>query len=817
MASGSFTGSTNNQYITPRILWSSTANNATNTSNITVTFQLMKSSASSSSTYGTGAWTVEINGQLYNFSSNITLPANGTYVTVHSQTVNNIAHNSDGTKSFRVSLTGGISGTTYTTTTIGQTIALDSIPRASTISSFKFTNGYIEQGIDITIESKVSTYYHDIHLYIPDTSGKGINLTGTTALRKQGGTHHINFTAGELLEIYNAMPTSTSSQFTVYVRTYTSASGTAVGDWTFAITTGNISESVKPSISSLTPSVNSGGLTGSYVQGKSSVKLTCNATMGAGASISSYRFSGPSMNVSTTSNTANSGVITTSGKIRYSVTVTDSRGREAAATTDEIEVYPYSTPSFVSATVNRCDASGNLSETGTYAKYNVQGSYSSVGGKNTRTITVAYSSNNGSTYSSETTIQTASNLTETISGVYGSGALSTTNSYKIRFTIKDSYNASSTLELTLLTVSRALNIKENKKGIAFGKIAEGDGIETPWNFTFKGSGEKALVFESGSSSAWKTQFYQGAANSSAVSGMYDVTNNRSIWAYANNGSFYINRPAYGLDDTGVNRKILLEGETEGNARQLTNVLTKHFASAPTGYIAIRLGLSTRSLNTMVTVKGHITSYQNSTSFEASAYYYSSNSLFYGTVATMSNPDVLREVYFAEGSSDGYVYLILGATNANWSYPTVVVDDVSLGYANVTSTAWDAGWTANIYSNLSSFKTVTSCARGGMYKVLWTGALQRGAISLTENFMNFKFLTCVLGDATTPWGITLGAFMDPEIMELHFGAMFTGTDSIAGGNLYGARCTVNSTTSITLQNCGTKNGGGAYLRKIVGWR
>ena len=68
MASGSFTGSTSNNYITPRILWSSTPNTTANTSDITVTFQLHKSSASSSTTYGTGSWTLKINGVEYKFS-----------------------------------------------------------------------------------------------------------------------------------------------------------------------------------------------------------------------------------------------------------------------------------------------------------------------------------------------------------------------------------------------------------------------------------------------------------------------------------------------------------------------------------------------------------------------------------------------------------------------------------------------------------------------------------------------------------------------------------------------------------------------------
>ena len=823
MASGSFIGYTNNQYITPRILWSSTPNEAANTSDVTVTFQLMKSSASSSSTYGTGAWTININQTTHNVGPVITSPANGTYVTVYQKTVTGVQHGADGKKKMYIGVTGGISGTTYTSTTIYGDVDLDNIARASTVSSFKFTNGYIDQGIDITIASKVSTYYHDIHLYLPDTSGTGVNLISTTNGRKAGGTHHINFSADQLATIYSAMSTKTSSQFTVYVRTYNNATGTAdsnaIGDWQTATAYGNIHANVKPTITKPTATVNN-GLSGYYVQGKSTVKIACTAKAGDGATISSYKFSGHNLNTTVTSNAtssnATSTTLTNAGTHTYIVTVTDSRGRQATAEVD-IYVYPYAKPSFKSAVVNRADSAGNLSADGTYARYEVEGTYSNVGGKNTRSITAAYSSNNGSTYSSETTIQSTTSLIPVATGVYGSGIFSTTNSYLIRFTIKDSYGATATSIVTLSTISRAMNIKANKKGIAFGKIAEGDGIESAWDITFKGSGEKSLIFESGSSSAWKTSLYQGSPASTAVLGAYDLTNNRNIWAYATNGSFYINRPAYGLDGAGVNRKIILESETEGNARQLTNVLCKNFPNAHTGYIGIRLGTSTRALNSMITVKGYVTSYQNSTSFEASCYYYSTNSTFYGTVATMTSPDVLKEVYFAEETSTGYVYLIIGAPTSGWSYPTVSIDTVSIGFSGQNSTAWDSGWTANLYTNLSTFKTVTPCPRGGMKATLWTGALQRGTITLTENFRNFSFLTCVLGDATSPWGITLGAFMDDELTELHFGGIYTGTDSIAGGNLYGARFTTNSETSIVLQNCGTKNGAGAYLRKIVGWR
>lgn len=810
MASGSFTGNTNNQYITPRILWSSTANTTANTSNVTVTLQLMKSSSSSSSTYGTGAWTVNINGTTYNFSSTVTIPANSTYITVYTKTVNNIAHNNDGTKSIYIGWSGGISGTSYTSTTIGNTVALDSIARASTVSSFKFTNGYIEQGIDVTISSKLSSYYHDIHLYLPDTSGTGINLINSTVGRKQGGTHHINFTADQLQTIYSAMSAKTSSKFTVYVLTYSnSTTTTSIGDWQIATATGNISANIKPTISAFAPTIASGGLSGLYVQGKSAVKLTCTATMGSGATVASYVFSGPGLSANSKSNTATSSAITSSGTLTYKVTVTDSRGRTASAET-QISVYPYSNPSFKSAVVNRSNSAGTLDSAGTYAKYTVAGTYSSVNGKNTRTITVAYSSNNGTSYSAETTIQAATNLNATISGVYGSGNLSATNSYLIRFTIKDSYGATATSILPLSTVSRAVNIKSDNTGIAFGKIAEGSGIETPWDITFMGSDNQSLVFKGGSSSAWEASIYKGAATSSTVMGLWDDSNNRSILKYSNDGNVYIDRPTY----VEGNRIV---GEREGTARLMTNVFVKNFRTQPAGYICVRLGTATLSLSSMITVKGHVTSYHNSTSFEASCYLYNATNTFFMPVATISNPDILKEVYFAQSTADGYVHLILGASDISWSYPTIAIDSVSIGYSNADSTAWTSGWTAETYANLSNFTNVTPCARGGMKKLLWTGAIQGGIITVTENIWNFKFITCVMGDATTPWGITLGSFMDTELTELHFGGIYTGTDNIAGGNIYGARFNINSGTSLTLQSLGTKNGGGAYMRKIVGWR
>ena len=259
------------------------------------------------------------------------------------------------------------------------------------------------------------------------------------------------------------------------------------------------------------------------------------------------------------------------------------------------------------------------------------------------------------------------------------------------------------------------------------------------------------------------------------------------------------------------------GVASGNAKLLTNVLCKNFASQPIGYLAIRLGSTNITLNSMITIKGNITSYNNSTSFSASCYYYGDQGVFYAPIVDISNPVSAREVYFAE--KNGYVYLILGAPSEVWYYPTISVESVSIGYAGHTSEHWSYNWDVETVANLSSFTRVAQCSRIALNQTIWSGTTQASTITLSESYKNFRFLTCVLGDPSTLWGITLGAYWDDALSELHFGAIFTdGSTGTAGNNFYGANFKINSPTSLTLVKCGTKNGvAGSYLRKIVGWR
>ena len=163
MASSSFTGSTSNEYITPRIVWSSTANAETNKSSLTVKFQLKKSSTSTESTYGTGSWTLTIGSNTYNFSKVLTIPTNNTYIDVFSKTVT-ITHDNDGNKSVAIKVTGGLPGTSYTSTSLSDTIALDPIPRASALSVPSSVNVY--SNITVSISPASSSYRHKVKFVV---------------------------------------------------------------------------------------------------------------------------------------------------------------------------------------------------------------------------------------------------------------------------------------------------------------------------------------------------------------------------------------------------------------------------------------------------------------------------------------------------------------------------------------------------------------------------------------------------------------------------------------------------------------------------
>lgn len=453
--------------MTLQIDYSYTQNTTANTSTVTAKLQLVSHYALYATALS-GSY-ISVGGSRTDYSTSISYGGSGTTTTVLATKTVTVSHNSNGTGTCNLSGTFVMNGTYRNiyvgTMTVSSTITLPTIPRASGLTVPTSVN--TGSALSGTVSPSSTSFNHKVELKIGSTVKQTITLAT--------GTNTFSVTIP-----HSWISSSTSATISVVLSTY---SGSTFVASTTKNVTANVPASVVPSVSGFTAAIASNGLSGLYVQGKTTTKLTASASAGDGAMISSYLYSGPEVYASTTSNTITTGVIQTSGTLTYTVLVTDSRGRTASRTV-QIYVYPYSSPSIGPVSVQRCDANGNLTESGTYAKYTVNSAFSVVGDKNTRTVTVAYSSNNGSSYSAETTIQAATDGNWTKTGVYGGGAFALASTYILRFTIKDAYGATSTITAPLQSAQRPINIRSNGKGVSIGGMSTKDGFECSFDADF---------------------------------------------------------------------------------------------------------------------------------------------------------------------------------------------------------------------------------------------------------------------------------------------------------------------------------------------
>lgn len=540
--------------------YSYTQNTTANTSTVTVTLKLVDHYALYATAL-TGSY-ISVGGSKTNYTKSISYGGSTTTTTTLATKTATVTHNSDGTATCNISGTFVINGTyrnnSVGTMTVNQTITLPKIARSSsfTVSSSVNTGSAISG----TVTPSSTAFNHKIQLKIGTTVKDTITMAvGTTAF---------SYTIP-----HSWFPSSTSGTVTAVLQTY---NGTTLVASTSKNITANVPTSVVPAVSVFTAAIAASGLSGLYVQGKTTAKLTATATAGSGSTIKSYTFSGSNVTSSgnsttITANTVTTAAIKTAGTVTYTVKVQDNRGRTASKTVS-VTVYPYAVPSIGPVSVQRCDSSGNISQSGTYAKYTVNSSYSSVGGKNTRTVTVAYSSNNGTSYSAETTLQATTDTAATKTGIYGGGAFAIASTYIIRFTIKDAYGATKTITAPLQSAARPINIRSNGKGVAIGAMSTKDAFEVSMAADFNSSvnidgaatinntltttgiiSSKKHIYMGGlngqteelqvrfsnpttSANPHNCYLYGGNPNSPTAIGLYDSMNSRGILVYSDAGN-----------------------------------------------------------------------------------------------------------------------------------------------------------------------------------------------------------------------------------------------------------------------------------------
>jgi len=432
-------------------------NISNNTSNITVTLYLQSSGSSytiNSSAAKSGS--LNINGSTTTFTFYAGL-SGGQKKQIYTRTVN-ITHNSNGTKSFTMSAAAGIaitfsSGFVSEVDISSYSVTLDTIARTSSMSLSTTSATLGSTSVTVTITRADSSLTHKVYYKFGSNSTTVSSSAGTSA----------SFTPA--IGLSSQVPNATSGTATVYVETYSGSTkiGTVGKTMTF-----NVPSSVKPTIGSFTASVVADGAATSYgyVQGKSKCQLKINSPSGSyGSTIKSYKITGNGGTWTTQSTTT--GRLTGSGSIKFTATVTDSRGRTSDAKTVTISVQAYSAPSISAFSAARCNSSGTSTSSGTYAKVSATYSYTSLGGKNTVSSKIEYATSGTSSWTNAGAVSSGGSAT------VGGGAISVENSYQIRLTISDKFTSTSKI-VYINPQFVLLNFKEGGKGIGIGKYATTD-------------------------------------------------------------------------------------------------------------------------------------------------------------------------------------------------------------------------------------------------------------------------------------------------------------------------------------------------------
>lgn len=409
----------------------------------------LKGSGSASGYVMSGAFKAVINGTtVYSSEPRIQL-RNGT--SIASGTLK-IPHNADGTKSFSLSCEAGVYTYAVSVSASG-THTLNTIPRASSVSASNVTMG---SATTISINRASSAFTHTLSY----TFG---SATGTIAAKTTSAS--VSWTPP--VSLASQIPKAVTGTCTITCTTYNG--NTSVGSKTCTLTL-TVPASVKPTITSLTAVRVDGDVPstwGIYVQTKSKAKLTINGAVGSyGSTISSYFITGGGF--TSTASSFTTGFLNSSGTIRFSATVTDSRGRVSAAATVDISVEAYSPPSFSSYLSQRCLSNGTINDDGTYIRGQVSYSYASCSGKNTITRATYYKK------ASETTWTDASvAFSSGTAFTFGGGKISTETSYDVRYTLTDAFTTIAIQDI-VSTAAVVMDFKKGGKGVAVGKVSETD-------------------------------------------------------------------------------------------------------------------------------------------------------------------------------------------------------------------------------------------------------------------------------------------------------------------------------------------------------
>ena len=489
MAKGTINGTTSNEYIISKIEWSSTPFADTNRSVVTASLYYKRTNTGYT-TYGTGSFYVSINNTGTTVSKELTIGTSWVLACTEERTV---YHNSDGTRKVEIYAGGSISGTTLTSTDCEATVTLDTIARASTITSASnMTLGY-------PCNIKWTPTSTSLRYKITFTHG---SFSYTTATIHPNTTSAYTYTGSDLTVERVAPHITTASKGTMTATLYTysdSAATKQIGSAsskTFTVIVQSNS-STQPTLTMTLSPVSSlaSPLNTLYVQGKTKVDANFSATGKYSATVSSYSMTalGKSYGSPYTSDyLSQSGTFTITGKC------TDSRGF-SDTDTKKITVIPYSKPSVIphsgetAVVCRRCTSEGVYNPSAEFLRIKAGRQYSPVTSGGTQhnycLLRYRYKAESASSFSSYRTLLSRTAEEDEIDVALTEVSMSPTSSYIVQIEVVDDLGETSMLQFTIPTDSVVFHLKQRGKGAAFGKYAEIEktlDVAEDWNVEVRG-------------------------------------------------------------------------------------------------------------------------------------------------------------------------------------------------------------------------------------------------------------------------------------------------------------------------------------------
>lgn len=372
-------------------------------------------------------------------------------------------------------------------------VTLADIPRASAVS----VGGAVNAGsaLAITVGRKVSSFTHTLRYVFGNASGTIATGVGTS------------YSWNVPLDLLKQIPSAKQGTGTIYCDTYSGSSLIGTASCAFTVVAPD-NENTKPSASMLLSTSGSvpEDFSGMYILGKTAVKADFTADPKYNATIKSYALS---VNGKTTNgDPATSAILSVSGTLQVTGTVTDSRGISRTLT-DSIIVHPYDIPgvapgaSYTAVICERSKEDGTPDQSGTHLRIVAKRRYSTVDGKNRCTLRYRYKAALSADYGSWKTLIDSSAEEDEYSGVLSDVVTSTSTSYDVEIGVVDTMGSENSVVFRVPTDRVAFHIRDGGKGAAFFGYSEEDGYLTVFGKLKLGESEMSdFVVDQGTSDGW---------------------------------------------------------------------------------------------------------------------------------------------------------------------------------------------------------------------------------------------------------------------------------------------------------------------------